>query len=227
MNDKKVFIVEDDTTLASLIKKGINTWGFTGQCANNFENILKEFIEFEPDIVLLDIKLPYFNGYYWCNEIRKISKVPIVFISSAADNMNIIMAMNMGGDDFIAKPFDINVLIAKVQAILRRTYDFTEAMQIVEARGAILNLNDMTINYKGDSIELTKNEFRILQTLMENEGRVVSRNNLMTRLWENDMYVEENTLTVNINRLRKKLEKINLNKFIETKTGSGYIINRG
>ncbi len=227
MNDKKVFIVEDDMTLASLIKKGINTWGFKGQCAENFENILKEFIEFEPDIVLLDIKLPYFNGYYWCNEIRKISKVPIVFISSAADNMNIIMAMNMGGDDFIAKPFDINVLIAKVCAILRRTYDFTEAMQVIEARGAILNLNDMTMEHKGETVELTKNEFRILQTLMENEGRVVSRNTLMTRLWESDMYVEENTLTVNINRLRKKLEKIALKDFIETKPGSGYIINRG
>lgn len=226
MNEKKVFIVEDDLTLATLIKKHLDAWGYKAFCAENFENILDDFIKFEPDIVLLDIKLPHFNGYYWCNEIRKISNVPIVFISSAADNMNIIMAMNMGGDDFIAKPFDINVLIAKIQAVIRRSYDFVDKLQVIACNGALLNLNNMSISYKEEEIELTKNEFKILQTLMENAGKVVSRNTLMTRLWENDMYVEENTLTVNINRLRKKLEKINLHNFIETKPGSGYLISK-
>lgn len=178
----------------------------------------------EPQLVLLDIMLPFFNGYHWCSEIRKHSNVPILFISSASDNMNIIMAMNMGGDDFIAKPFDLNVLLAKVQAILRRTYDLTGSIPVLEHKGAILNLNDMTLHYGEQILDLTRNEFRILQTLLEQKGKVVSRNTLMMRLWEIDSYVEENTLTVNINRLRKKLVEIGLEDYIKTKVGCGYII---
>ncbi len=206
------------------MKKQIELWGYQVKCAENFQNIISEFTEFDPQLVLLDIMLPFYNGYHWCSEIRKISKVPIMFISSASDNMNIVMAMNMGGDDFIAKPFDLNVLTAKIQAILRRTYDFLGNISVLEHKGAILNLNDMTLTFNNNKLELTKNEFRILQMLMENKGKTVSRNSLMVRLWESDIYVEENTLSVNINRLRKKLDSIGLNDFIRTKSGSGYII---
>ncbi|MFR7820645.1 response regulator transcription factor [Candidatus Pseudoruminococcus sp.] len=220
----RIFIVEDDPTMSIAMKKQIELWGYQVKCAKNFQNIISEFTEFDPQLVLLDIMLPFYNGYHWCSEIRKISKVPIMFISSASDNMNIVMAMNMGGDDFIAKPFDLNVLTAKIQAILRRTYDFSGNISVLEHKGAILNLNDMTLTFKNNKLELTKNEFRILQMLMENKGKTVSRNSLMVRLWESDIYVEENTLSVNINRLRKKLDSIGLNDFIRTKSGSGYII---
>ena len=172
----------------------------------------------------MDISLPFFNGYYWCKEIRKVSKVPIVFLSSAADNMNIVMAINMGADDFIAKPFDPNVLTAKIQAMLRRSYDFSGQMNLIEHRGAILNTSDATLMYQGERIELTKNDYRILQILMENKGNVVSRDMLMTRLWETDSYVDENTLTVNMARLRKKLEQAGLKNFITTKKGIGYLV---
>lgn len=220
----RIFIVEDDPTMSIAMKKQIELWGYQVKCAKNFQNIISEFTEFDPQLVLLDIMLPFYNGYHWCSEIRKISKVPIMFISSASDNMNIVMAMNMGGDDFIAKPFDLNVLTAKIQAILRRTYDFSGNISVLEHKGAILNLNDITLTFKNNKLELTKNEFRILQMLMENKGKTVSRNSLMVRLWESDIYVEENTLSVNINRLRKKLDSIGLNDFIRTKSGSGYII---
>lgn len=220
----RIFIVEDDLTMSVSMKKQIGLWGYQVKCAENFQNIISEFKDFDPQLVLLDIMLPFYNGYHWCSEIRKISKVPIMFISSTADNMNIVMAMNMGGDDFIAKPFDLNVLTAKIQAILRRTYDFSGNVSVLEYRGAILNLNDMTLTYNNYKIELTKNEFRILQMLMENKEKIVSRNSLMVRLWESDIYVEENTLSVNINRLRKKLDEIGLDNFIRTKLGSGYII---
>jgi len=172
----------------------------------------------------MDISLPFFNGYHWCSEVRKISKVPIIFISSASDNMNIVMAMNMGGDDFIVKPFDLNVLTAKVQAMLRRTYDFAASTTLIEHMGAILNINDNSLTYDGEKIELTKNEFKILNILMENKGRIVRRDVLMNRLWETDSYVDENTLTVNITRLRKKLETAGLESFISTKKGVGYIV---
>ena len=190
----------------------------------NFRNVLEEFSEFDPQLVLLDISLPFYNGYYWCTEIRKFSKIPIIFISSASDNMNIVMAMNMGGDDFIAKPFDLNVLTAKIQAILRRTYDFGGQMTILQHRGAMLNTSDASLTYNGDRIELTKNDYRILRTLMENKGKVVSRDTLMERLWETDSFVDENALTVNIARLRKKLEQVGLSDFILTKKGMGYLI---
>lgn len=206
------------------MKNQIELWGYQVKCAENFQNIMTDFTSFDPQLVLLDIMLPFYNGYYWCNEIRKISKVPIIFISSTSDNMNIVMAMNMGGDDFITKPFDLSVLIAKIQAILRRTYDFSGSVSVLEHKSAILNLNDMTLTFNGNKLELTKNEFRILQMLMENKNKTVSRNSLMLRLWESDIYVEENTLSVNINRLRKKLDSIGLKEFIRTKSGSGYII---
>lgn len=221
----KILIIEDDSGLAAVMKKHIVSWNYEVQCIKNFQNIIEEFTEYRPHLVLLDIMLPFYNGYHWCSELRKLSNVPIVFISSASDNMNIVMAMNMGGDDFIAKPVDPNVMIAKIQAILRRSYDMTDKAPSLEHKGVILNLNDMVLNYNDNKIELTKNEFRILQTLLENKGKVVSRDTLMTKLWQDDCYVEENTLTVNVTRLRRKLENAGLSDFIRTKIGSGYIID--
>lgn len=220
----KIFIVEDDSSMAEAMRRQIASWGNEVYCARNFQNIIEEFTEFDPHLVLLDIMLPFYNGYHWCTEIRKLSNVPVIFISSASDNMNIVMAMNMGGDDFISKPFDLNVLTAKIQAVLRRSYDMGGKIPVLEHNGAILNLNDTTLSYNDKKLTLTRNDFRILQTLMHNKGKVVSRDTLMTALWEVDCYVEENTLTVNINRLRKKLESIGLNNFIKTKVGLGYII---
>lgn len=220
----KIMIVEDDPGIASAIAEQTRMWGYDTQYVKNFREVLNEFVEYAPHLVLLDISLPFFNGYYWCAEIRKVSKVPIIFISSAGDNMSIVMAMNMGADDFIAKPFDQSVLIAKIQAMLRRTYDFASSVPVLEHRGALLNTGDNTLSYNGQAIELTKNEYRILLALMKNKGKVVSRENLMERLWETDCFVDENTLTVNVNRLRKKLDSAGLPNFITTKFGVGYLI---
>ena len=220
----KILIVEDDLVIAKAIRAHLQSWGCEAQCAADFQNVLGNFAAFDPQLVLLDISLPFYNGYHWCGEIRKISKVPVIFISSASDNMNIVMAMNMGGDDFIAKPFDLEVLTAKVQALLRRTYDFGGQAGLLAHRGAILNTSDTTLTYEGQRIDLTKNDYKILQTLMENKGKAVSRDTLMLRLWETDSYVDENTLTVNVTRLRRKLEAAGLRDFITTKKGIGYLI---
>lgn len=217
-------IIEDDEAMAHTMKKQIESWGNEVLCADDFQNIIPAFVTFDPHMVLVDLMLPFYNGYYWCTQIRKISNVPVIFLSSASDNMNIVMAMNMGGDDFIPKPVDLNVLTAKLQAALRRAYDMGGKIPVLEHRGAVLNLNDASLSYLGARIELTKNEFRILQLLLENKKKVVSRDTLMTKLWQMDSYVEENTLTVNVTRLRKKLEKAGLKDFILTKVGSGYII---
>lgn len=220
----RILITEDEPTIASIMKKHLENWGYSVKCTENFHNVLNEFTSFDPHIVLMDIMLPFYNGYHWCSEIRRISEIPIIFISSASDNINIVMAVNMGGDDFISKPIDLNVMTAKIQAMLRRTYDMGSKIPILEYKGAVLNLNDTTLLYQGKKLELTKNDFRIMQTLMENRGKIVSRDTLMTKLWQIDCYVEENTLTVNVTRLRKKLESIGLNDFIKTKVGAGYII---
>lgn len=220
----KILIVEDDQGIASAVAEQAKIWNFDARCVENFRNVMETFAEYAPHLVLMDISLPFFNGYYWCGEIRKVSKVPIIFISSASDNMNIVMAMNMGADDFIAKPFDQSVLIAKIQAMLRRSYDFVSAVPVLEHRGALLNTGDNTLSYEGNVIELTKNEYRILLALMKNKGKVVSREKLMESLWETDCFVDENTLTVNVNRLRKKLDSAGLSDFIATKFGVGYLI---
>lgn len=220
----RILVIEDDFAMAQEMKKQIESWGNQVRLIEDFQNIIPVFVEYDPHLVLVDIMLPFYNGYHWCSEIRRISNVPVVFLSSASDNMNIVMAMNMGGDDFIAKPVDLMVLTAKIGAILRRTYDLSGQVPVLEHRGAVLNLNDTTLVYNGEKVELTKNEFRILQTLLENKGKVVSRDTLMTKLWQADCYVEENTLTVNVTRLRKKLENIGLTGFIATKIGSGYIV---
>lgn len=220
----RILIVEDDIGIAQAIQKSAQMWNLHAKYVENFKNVLSEFSEYNPHLILLDISLPFFNGYHWCSEIRKVSKVPIIFISSASDNMNIVMAMNMGADDFIAKPFDQGVLMAKIQAMLRRTYDFASTVPILEHRGAMLNTGDNTLTYDNKKIDLTKNEYRILLTLMESKGKIVSREKLMERLWETDSFIDENTLTVNVNRLRKKLDTFGLNDFITTKIKAGYII---
>ncbi len=220
----RIFIVEDDRGIADAVKVQAEKWELTVKCAEDLRNIMSEFARFDPHLVLMDISLPFFNGYHWCREIRKVSKVPIIFISSASDNMNIVMAMNMGGDDFITKPFDGSVLMAKIQALLRRTYDFGPGNTILERRGALLNTGDNTLSYGNGRVELSKNEYRILLALMEAKGKVVSREKLMERLWATDCFVDENTLTVNVNRLRKKLDAVGLTDFITTRFGLGYVI---
>ncbi len=220
----RLMIVEDDRGIADAIAAHARSWDFDVHCAGDLRAVSAEFAAFNPHILLLDISLPFFNGYHWCSEIRKISKVPIIFISSAADNMNIVMAMNMGADDFIAKPFDISVLMAKIQALLRRSYDFAQSSPVIEHRGAFLDTGDNSLTYRGERIPLTKNEYRILLCLMENREKTVSREKLMEKLWESDAFVDENTLTVNVNRLRKKLDAAGLGGFITTKFGVGYII---
>ena len=220
----KILIVEDDKTIANAVKKHVETWGYQAYATQNFQNVMEDFAREHPQLVILDITLPFYNGYHWCSEIRKVSKVPILFLSSAADNMNIIMAMQMGGDDFVAKPFDLTVLTAKIQALLRRSYDFAGQTRIMEHCGVILNLADATLLYEGETLELSKNEYRIILTLLERTGSVVSRETLMEKLWATDSFVDENTLTVNVARLRKRLAGLGLSDFIETRKGLGYMI---
>lgn len=220
----RLLIVEDDRGIAEGVREQAEMWDITARIVTDFHNVMADFSRFDPHIVLLDISLPFFNGYHWCGEIRRVSNVPVIFISSAADNMNMIMAMNMGADDFIAKPFDGSVLIAKIQALLRRTYDFAPSVPVLEHKGAMLNTGDGSFLYKNEKIPLSKNEYRILLTLMKNKGKTVSRERLMEQLWETDSFVDENTLSVNVNRLRKRLEAAGLEGFITTKFGVGYII---
>lgn len=220
----RILIVEDDEVIGDALERHLSGWGFSVKRIGDFRAVMEEFTRWDPQLVLMDISLPFYNGYHWCAEIRKRSKVPVIFISSAGDNMNVVMAVNMGGDDFIAKPFDLAVLTAKVQAMLRRTYDFREQLNVMEHRGAILNLNDATLTCGPERVELTKNEFRILQLLIENKGRVVERDLIMNRLWQSDSFIDDNTLTVNVARLRKKLADAGLSEFITTKKGMGYIV---
>lgn len=220
----RILVVEDDMTIAKALASHLRKWDYEVACVEDFKNVMEIFAEYDPQLVLLDIVLPFFYGFHWCQEIRQLSKVPIIFISSAGDNMNIVMAMNMGGDDFIPKPFDLEVLTAKIQALLRRSYDFTGTSSMLEHKGAVLNLLNATLTWNGGQIELTKNELKILQTLMEHKEKIVSREELMEKLWESDAYVDENTLSVNVNRLRKKLSSVGLDDFILTKKGIGYRI---
>ncbi|AUS98484.1 DNA-binding response regulator [Clostridium thermosuccinogenes] len=220
----KIMIIEDDDAIAKAMKDHLCKWDYDVFNVSDFKNITEQVIRYNPHLVLLDIMLPFFNGFYWCSEIRKISKVPIMFISSASDNMNIVMAMNMGGDDFITKPFDLNVLTAKVGALIRRTYSFHGQVNIIEHKGVVLNLSDTSMTYQNKKIDLTKNEYKIMQILMENIGKAVFREEIMQRLWESDDFIDDNTLTVNITRLRRKLDEAGLEDFIKTKKGIGYII---
>ncbi len=218
----KIMIVEDDAVIAQEIAANLEGWGMQTSIVQDLSQVMKEFAQCMPHLVLMDISLPFYNGYYWCSEIRKVSKVPVIFLSSASENMNIVMAMNMGGDDFIAKPFDFSVLSAKVQAMLRRAYAFAGQTSLLEHRGVILNLSDTSLEVNGEKVELTKNEFRILQILFEHRDETVSREEIMKHLWDGDCFVDDNTLAVNMARLRKKLQEKGLEQFITTKKGLGY-----
>lgn len=220
----KIMIVEDDKVIANQISKFLLTWGYHTEMVTDFNNVMNDFSRIKPDLILMDLMIPYKNGYYWCEQIRKISKVPIMFISSTSDNMNIVMAMNAGADDFITKPFDLNVLVAKTQALLRRTYDFVSQMNYLEHNDVRFNIGNSMVTYKDKSVELTKNEGKILKILLEQKGEIVERDTLMEYLWQTDCYVDDNTLSVNVNRLRKTLEEIGVQDFIKTKKGIGYII---
>ncbi len=220
----RVLIVEDDRVIAEVIAGQLAKWGLSVQIVDDFQRVTAVFAAYDPQLVLMDITLPFYSGFYWCAEIRKVSKVPVIFISSAADNMNIVTAINMGGDDFIAKPFDLGVLTAKVQAMLRRSYDFAGTGKLLTAGEVMLDVSSGKAGCRGKQIELTRNELKILQMLMENRGKVVSRDQLMTRLWESDEFVDENTLAVNVARLRKKLTEIGAEGMIHTRKGMGYAI---
>ena len=190
----RIFIVEDDAVIADVVERHLSGWGYQVRQCRDFEHVLEAFAAFDPQLVILDISLPFFNGYHWCRSIRQVSKVPILFLSSASDNMNIVMAVQMGGDDFVAKPFDLTVLTAKVQALLRRTYDFGPAAPLLECGGAVLNLSDASLTVGQARVELTRNEFRILRLLLEHRGEIVSREAIMTCLWASDSFVDDNTL---------------------------------
>jgi two-component system response regulator protein BraR/BceR len=218
----KILVVEDDPVIAGAMESALKQWQYEVMVAKDFHDVLSDFSAFEPQLVLLDISLPFFNGFHWCTQIRQRSKVPIIFISSAADNMNMVMAMNLGADDFMSKPFDMHVFAAKVQAILRRTYAYGGQVNTLEHSGVLLNLTEATLSFNQSKIDLTKNEFKMLQVLMESPGKVISRSELMNRLWESDSFIDENTLTVNMTRLRKKLEDVGVSDWIQTKKGIGY-----
>ena len=218
----KILLVEDDEVIRQQVKKILEQWEYEVVLVEDFMGVLSLFVKEEPHLVLMDIGLPLFNGYHWCQEIRKVSKVPIMFLSSRDQAMDIVMAINMGGDDFVTKPFDQNVLLAKIQGLLRRSYEFGKDQSLLEYMGVILNLKAMDLVYQGEVVSLTKNEFQILQVLFERSGNIVSREDLMKELWNSDFFIDDNTLSVNVARLRKKLEAVGLKDFIETKKGVGY-----
>jgi DNA-binding response OmpR family regulator len=222
----RILIVEDDLKICEELKKSIERWGFEPISTIDFENVIGTVAATNPHLVLLDINLPFFDGFYWCEKIREFSNVPIIFISSRTTNMDMIMAINMGGDDFVTKPFQLDLLIAKIKGLLRRTYSYQDVDNgIVEHRGAILNVKNSSVRYLEETTELTKNEFKILHILMSSTGKIISKEMLMEELWESDSFIDDNTLAVNINRLRKKLTSIGIENFIETKKHKGYIIS--
>lgn len=224
MAQYRILIVEDDETIAKMEKEYLEKWEYNVFCVSDFKNILNDVSEQKPDLILMDVQLPYYNGFYWCSEIRKFSKVPIMFVSSKNDEMNIVMAMDMGGDEFIEKPFSLPVLTAKINALLRRSYSFKGQINMLEHKNVRLNLLNAIVFYGEQQVELTKNEFKILQILMENAGEMVTREQIMQQLWEDDSFIDDNTLTVNVTRIRKKLRSIGVEEFIMTKKGIGYFI---
>lgn len=222
----KILIVEDDELIASLIKKNLEKWGYEATIVGDFNQVLQSFSQHKPHLVLMDITLPFFNGYYWTQEIRKVSTVPIIFLSSHDQPMDIVMAINMGADDFLTKPFEMSVLLAKVAGLLRRSYEFNGEMNLLEYEGIILDLKAMTVHYQGESQTLSKNEFQILRVLFEQSRSVVTRDTLMQELWNSEVFIDDNTLSVNVARLRKRLGEMGLEGLILTKKGVGYMLGK-
>ncbi|MGG1914425.1 response regulator transcription factor [Priestia megaterium] len=222
----KILIVEDDSKIYELVKEKFEQWSFEVDGVEDFQKVMEVFIAESPELVILDVNLPVYDGFYWCQQIRTVSKTPIVFLSSREHPMDIVMAMNVGADDYIQKPFNLDVLIAKVQALLRRTYSYGDTISdVIEWNGAVLDLKKGSLHYNDREVHLTKNEFFILRLLLEERGKIVSREELMRRLWEDEKFVSDNTLSVNITRIRTKLEEIGLNDQIVTKKGQGYLVN--
>lgn len=221
-----IFIIEDDQSLSNEIKLALSKWGYSVGQVNDFENITNEVLDSNPKLILMDINLPSYDGFYWCSQIRNFMKVPIIFISSRDNDMDIIMSINMGGDDYITKPFSPQVLVAKIQAILRRTYSYNNDLKsdVIKFKDITLNIVEGKLYFKGENVDLTKNELKIMNILMSNQEKIVSREEIIEELWDTDEFISENTLTVNVNRLRKKLNSIGLEDVIETKKGQGYII---
>ena len=221
----RILLVEDDETMVDILKRNLEKWGYLVHVAEDFQNVMQEFQDFEPQLVLMDISLPFYNGYFWCGEIRKVSKVPVIFLSSSGDDMNLVMAINLGADDFVAKPFRMEVLTAKIQAVLRRTYTFgTVSPSVLTHKGLTLNLDTSVLSYGQEKLELGKNEFGILRTLMEHPGKIIERSVLIRNLWETESFIDDNTLTVNVTRLRRRLEDIGLKNYILTRKGMGYYV---
>lgn len=217
-------IVEDEEKIRDILKKSLEKWSFEVYAVEDFNNTFEEFARKAPQLVLMDVNLPVCDGFYWCSKIRSISKTPVIFLSSRSSNMDIVMAVNMGGDDYITKPFSIEVLVAKINAVLRRTYSYSETnMDTLEFKNVIISLKNNTVYYNDKTIELTKNEFKIIYVLMKNHDDIVSREDIMQELWQDENFIDDNTLTVNVNRLRKKLKEIGVD-FIKTIKNQGYVI---
>jgi len=221
----KIMIVEDEPNIREMLGITVSKWGFEAVLCDDFQRILNVFLEEKPHLILMDINLPVYDGFHWCNRIREVSKVPIIVISSRNTPMDMVMAVNMGADDYIQKPFFNEVLIAKIKALLRRTYAYIDsAPHLIEHDGVILNLNEGKIVCGEQSADLTKNELKILSLLMQRKGNIVSREKIMRSLWEDESFVDDNTLAVNMTRIRKKLNDLGKEGFITTVKGEGYII---
>ncbi|MDU2265492.1 MAG: response regulator transcription factor [Clostridium celatum] len=221
--NKKIFIIEDEEKIRVELSEFLNRYGYEVSYSTNFENIVNIALKENPHVILLDINLPYYDGYYICREIRKNSNVPIIVVTSRNSEIDELMSMNLGADDFITKPYNTQILLARISSIIRRTYQNLEA-ETFEFNGLKYNMSTSEMSFKDNKIELTKNESRILYTLMKSKGKIVSRNDLMKSLWQNDEFVDDNTLTVNINRLRKKIDGIGAEGYLQTKRGQGYIL---
>lgn len=221
-----IMIVEDDNTIATSLKDELEKWQYEVTIATDFHAITEEFLTIRPQLVLLDITLPAFNGYHWCQEIRKVSEVPIIFITSKTDDMDMIMAIQMGADDYIQKPFQLSIVVAKIQALLRRTYSFNEQDDFLTIDQVVLKPNDLTVSYQNEEMPLTKNEAKILAILFNGKGQFISKDRIMKELWEDESFIDGNTLAVNITRIRKKLREMGLQDFIQTKKGVGYAVNK-
>ncbi|WP_262121479.1 response regulator transcription factor [Anaerococcus sp. Marseille-Q5996] len=226
MDPIKVYVVEDDDVILKALKKFLQNWSYEVHVADDFSSVYEKFLKVNPDLVLLDVSLPFFNGYYWCEQIRKSSNVPIIFISSADENLNKIMAMNMGADDYITKPFDLELLLAKIKAILRRTFEYSESTNNISYKDVIIDRDRMLLKFANEEISLSKNEYLVLEMMFEYPEKVFRREEFMDKIWQTDEFIDDNTLTVNIMRLRKKLEDIGLKNFIKTKKKVGYYIER-
>lgn len=220
----KIMIIEDNENIKKELIEFLVRYGYEAYAPTNFENIVEIAIKDEPDLILLDINLPYYDGYYICREIRKDKDIPIIIVTSRDSEMDEIMSMNLGADDFVTKPYNTQILLARISAVLRRTCGNNSCYEIIEHKGLKLNVTNASISFNGKEIELTKNELKILLCLMKNKGCIVSREDLMDYLWNSDLYIDDNTLSVNVTRLRKKLQEIGFKDAIETKRGLGYIL---